>query len=53
MPQSWNQKNCPIIDEHGVILFITLATVWTAKNTLKAQFRDYNEKNFGFWIIIP
>ena len=34
-------KNCPIIGEHGIILvtlYVTMATVWPAKNTLNIRF---------------
>ena len=38
-------KNCPIIGEHVVITFVsqyvTIATVWPAKNTLNYSFRGF------------
>jgi len=42
-------KNCPIIDEHVVIIFVTLyvtkATVWSAENTLNFSFKYFYFKN--------
>ena len=42
-------KNCPIIGEHvGMIfvtLYITIATLWPAKNTLKFSFKGLYLKN--------